>query len=1662
MGTELQESILKAISAVADNSIDKAKTDLTIECEIEKIQNAAKGVYTVKYTENKFTAHSTNGLSYSIGDSVYVLVPQGDFSKNKVILGLTEGAVKEKKSQVQNHYNEISPNFLNSLDEIQLCTYHTQEIEYHPADEFIGTLIQPYNNFVLKMKVRTDIKEITQRMGGNYGIIIKIPIKDVETNESILVEKTLDIKNMLGNVYSFENYSAQTLYFSFEGQRYDVEHSNDFSITAFVKGFSQDEEITTPDIFIKNIELKAVEELTQEQLEGYFFDIKCDEGFQFLSGKYTADKILIPSLLVDGVSTSVKDYECFWFKEDASIGTESEYYNAQGGAGWRILNNRIRIDIDKEGNPVYDFETLKNYEYKVKMSDVFVRARYKCILLNADTQLEKIVTISNLNSQISFSLDTPSGSHKYLKDIGDVVLDAKLHFPGATSNTLFKYRFQGFDKNNNLIENEFYTVKQLNKVTGQDHLTEITFPVKTIDEAITVKCDFVYVKILSDDTMVEETIGTDSVTLITGENLDDYIISIENGGVIYKYDANGNSPMLAAFDGPQESRLTKIEPIKLKLFRNGGDELSLSEYNFLDVTWKIPKNSMIIPDSSLAIKNEDEDYVYYKGKGLTTFPYDIDSSFDNSKNYNDTILIIASFDGREYFGRTSIKFIKDGASGTNGSQYSAIVTYKGYGYGELNEKGVPQKLRCISIDGAWKKYQNKRYEEFNYGGFPQFSVDVYKSGKKIPAQNFSVSWSMMDAQNDSANTFSIDNNGYLKTISNKNWTSLSQRPVNIVQATITTYSTSDSKTANEVLEAYYPIDVVFVGNNIPFVPSIENGFDEVLYDCDLSNPQYNTNKPFKVEILDDEIEFSLFGDWECSSGSLDKESTPSPYEREIIPKSMYEIEKVPYQNNYVAVKIKPNKLITSQKQKELKDQLNTINFSLSEITVKESFFNQISGLFDYKGYINKLDQCEKFLSYKSKYLIYLNDLLKITESLKSIDEDTYEVYYNMVSSVIYDTLNPDNIDEIECYEGGEIEIPSEVSNYQILDLIYQFNDKINECETLYNIIVNYSHAPSEITTLSTLQIDLQTLANEISAIDLENKFTDLKQTQTTIVKAIEGYIQQLQIAITKNDIVYILNNVQEILNTYIVGVDSKEKENLEEQRTSLLEELGKQTNISNFSSDGTIVIVKPIIFTVNKYGLAGVNSWDGNKLYTGTNNEYLFAPQVGAGIKDTKGFTGVVMGKRYTSSSNIDIGLFGYANTLQSFFLDAKTGDLTLGANGQGQIKFVPNGTSTIAGWNLNEDSLEKKTTNYRVGLYAGGDGDYAFEAENRKYPNSRSVRITYDGKLEAHDVDLTGKITATSGEIGGWDIKGNTLVSDGKSKIELNSNTATINIGTEIQLKGSDSTIQVGDKVSLDGINDKISIGTSIVLDGSENSIHLANKSISINGSSSTITIGLNTSTRITLDGSSAVIKSLSNTNVNYKKGFEISQNSFFVGYKAGNYLEFSNDKLIVKGEIQATTGNIGGWSLSSDGLFGNYDTYEGRYKTQLKPNFFKLGSIEIDMDNNGRFRSIYNGHAIACIKTVRQTYNGEYIGAIGVSTGQKTSSGLTDFVWLAGADKENYITISTSTETANISNVNGNGNLMCNTVNCNSIYLRGKQESITDYIDERIKKLVKSGSLK
>lgn len=261
-----------------------------------------------------------------------------------------------------------------------------------------------------------------------------------------------------------------------------------------------------------------------------------------------------------------------------------------------------------------------------------------------------------------------------------------------------------------------------------------------------------------------------------------------------------------------------------------------------------------------------------------------------------------------------------------------------------------------------------------------------------------------------------------------------------------------------------------------------------------------------------------------------------------------------------------------------------------------------------------------------------------------------------------------------------------------------------------------------------------------------------------------------------NDVAY--NDNITSLNTNILTIKTDNgKKYLEPASSFIFENIkdNKESNIGILNlaiPNSTDRLIHPIIMYLDTYGNEAINGWDGTALYTGSEpdgkKQYVFAPQVGAGTKDSLNrFTGVVMGK---DSGQDKVGLYGYQEGVNTFglmedgiaFFGASSGGGRIEINGKSGSIIGGGGGNNSTGMTINFANFNpgKKTTAIKIG---GG----VFE-------------VTYDGALKATSATIEGQIFAQTGKIGcssrnssdGWTIEKNRMYSgSGTTRVEFNSN---------------------------------------------------------------------------------------------------------------------------------------------------------------------------------------------------------------------------------------------------------------------------------------------------
>ena len=203
--------ILKAIDILVNKRIDDLDLDKTIIATIEQPVNAEKdGSHRVIYNGGVFVAYSLDKQVYAPNTTVYVQVPQNDFSKKKIILSTASEYITEPEeniiSNLLSDYVPIGNNTLElinseyaeygyGLNSYSSKIFNEQTQTYAPYQDTIllydrsnetdsqykinmnalSAYIQEADGILLQADFRTILDEVQQaQSGAEYGLIFDL------------------------------------------------------------------------------------------------------------------------------------------------------------------------------------------------------------------------------------------------------------------------------------------------------------------------------------------------------------------------------------------------------------------------------------------------------------------------------------------------------------------------------------------------------------------------------------------------------------------------------------------------------------------------------------------------------------------------------------------------------------------------------------------------------------------------------------------------------------------------------------------------------------------------------------------------------------------------------------------------------------------------------------------------------------------------------------------------------------------------------------------------------------------------------------------------------------------------------------------------------------------------------------------------------------------------------------------------------------------------------------------------------------------------------------------------------------------------------------------------------------------------------------------------
>lgn len=228
MAEDYGKTFLEAAQIIVDGALSGLEYDKTVICTVINDEKAYRGEYTVNDGSSTFLAYSDN-TDYSKGTSVYVSIPNGDYSKQKLITGkyLTVESDYYTYTSPWKRFVDITGDLIQSNDSASLLANNIsddynenlkcKEVEIWNRDFTDGS---NYTCIGLKADFRTWLSSFGTEFG-TYGLRLYITTTDQLTSQSKKIVKvvsaTLSNYDMYGNPYSFETFYEQQKVFDISG-----------------------------------------------------------------------------------------------------------------------------------------------------------------------------------------------------------------------------------------------------------------------------------------------------------------------------------------------------------------------------------------------------------------------------------------------------------------------------------------------------------------------------------------------------------------------------------------------------------------------------------------------------------------------------------------------------------------------------------------------------------------------------------------------------------------------------------------------------------------------------------------------------------------------------------------------------------------------------------------------------------------------------------------------------------------------------------------------------------------------------------------------------------------------------------------------------------------------------------------------------------------------------------------------------------------------------------------------------------------------------------------------------------------------------------------------------------------------------------------------------
>lgn len=211
--TEAMENLFQAIDIITQERLSNLGYDKTIKATIIDDSKAAQGTYELEYGANNiFTAHCDASIIYKTGMVVYVIIPQGDWNNDKLIVGKysNNGDDYYNYANPSDDFLDVTHNLISEVDAQSLLANDPSR-PYVTVWSCDGVEYKGYNRLALKGNFRTWLSSLDV-MKGTYGFVLYVVSKESRYDTGDF-ERTykfdLFTDDMYGDPFNFETYYLQ-------------------------------------------------------------------------------------------------------------------------------------------------------------------------------------------------------------------------------------------------------------------------------------------------------------------------------------------------------------------------------------------------------------------------------------------------------------------------------------------------------------------------------------------------------------------------------------------------------------------------------------------------------------------------------------------------------------------------------------------------------------------------------------------------------------------------------------------------------------------------------------------------------------------------------------------------------------------------------------------------------------------------------------------------------------------------------------------------------------------------------------------------------------------------------------------------------------------------------------------------------------------------------------------------------------------------------------------------------------------------------------------------------------------------------------------------------------------------------------------------------------